>query len=55
MIWFSERKQMHEVYDDWCKKNGVADSIDSFTAFLATKGWLNEAAVKKDLKKVKED
>ena len=55
MIWFSERKQMHEVYDDWCKKNGVADSIESFVAFLTTKGWIDEDAVRRDLKSVKED
>ena len=55
MIWFSERKKMHEVYDDWCKKNGVVDSIESFIAFITAKGWLDEYAVRRDLKNSNED
>jgi len=57
MIWYSERKRICDVYDDWRKKNGVVDTVESFCAFIAAQGWLNEDAVRRDLRKekVKED
>ena len=55
MIWYSERKRICDVYDDWRKKNGVADTVESFCAFIAAQGWFDEDAVHNDLKKNMED
>ena len=50
MIFFSQRLQIEDMFDEWRKEKGISNFPSAVIAFLQIKGWLNEEQISKDLK-----
>lgn len=55
MLYFSQRKRLGEMAEEWCEQNGVLKCAASYVSLLMSRGLINEDKARELLNKEKLD